>query len=77
MLEDGIYDAFIVDAVTEPGAAGEPTALRLELTILAGPHKGEVVGMRAVGLGVDELDALGMPATLTVRDGAPTVVVDR
>lgn len=77
MLEDGAYDAFIVDAVTEPGQPGEAAALHLDLTILTGPHKGEVVSMSAVGLGVDELDALGMPATLTIRDGEPTVVVDR
>lgn len=77
MLEDGTYDAFVVDAATEPAIPGEATALRLDLTILMGPHKGEVVSMRAVGLDIDELDALGMPATLTVRDGEPTVVVDR
>ena len=33
--------------------------------------------MRAEGLGVDELDCLGMPATLTVADGAPSIVLDR
>ncbi len=55
MLPDGTYDVFVVDA--EPPS--RPTALRLEVTILAGEHKGEVVSMRAEGLGVDELDALG------------------
>jgi hypothetical protein len=70
VLEDGSYDAFVVDAVTE----GE--ALRLDLTIIAGPHKGEVVTIRAVGLGVDELDAIGMPATVTVADGMPQVRID-
>jgi hypothetical protein len=70
VLEDGVYDAFVVDA-TADGAA-----LHLELTILAGQHKGEVVSMRAVGLGIDELDALGMPATITVVDGAPRVAID-
>lgn len=77
MLEDGTYDAFVVDATTEPSEPGRTDALRLDLTILTGPHKGEVVSMRAVGLGIDELDALGTPAILTVRDGEPTVVVDR
>lgn len=71
MLEDGTFDAIVVDAT----ATGDE--LRLDLTILAGAHKGEVVSMRAVGLGVDEVDALGMPATLTVRDGEPSVVLDR
>lgn len=77
MLDDGTYDAFVVDAANATGEPGRPSALRLELTILAGAHKGEVVSMLAAGLGVDELDALGMPATLTVRDGQPTVALDR
>lgn len=77
MLDDGTYDAFVVDAtaVAEPEAG--PDVLRLDLTILTGPHKGEVVSMRAAGLDVDELDALGMPATLTVRSGEPSIVLDR
>lgn len=71
MFDDGVYDAFVVDAESD----GE--ALRLDLTILTGPMKGEVVTVRAVGLAVDELDCLGMPATLTIADGAPSVVLDR
>ena len=70
MLEDGTYDAFIVD-VTPVG-----DALHLDLTILAGAHKGEVVSVTAVGLEVDELEALGMPATITVTDGEPAVAID-
>ena len=38
--------------------------MRLDVTILAGAHKGEVVSVRADGLGVDPLDCLGMPGTL-------------
>jgi len=64
----------VVDAAA---TADGPDDLRLELTILAGEHKGEVVPMRASGLGVDELDVLGVPGTLTVLDGAPSVVLDR
>ena len=70
VLEDGTYDAFIVDVTP----AGE--GLHLDLTILAGPHKGEVVSVTAVGLDVDELEALGMPATITVADGEPSVTID-
>lgn len=72
MLEDGTYDAFVVDAEDVGGGV-----LRLDLTILAGPHKGEVVSLRVAGLGVDELDALGTPATLTVLGGEPAVALDR
>ncbi|MGH9276112.1 MAG: hypothetical protein ACRDZU_15820 [Acidimicrobiales bacterium] len=71
MLADGTYDVIVVDA------AATADALHLEVTILAGEHKGEVVGVKAVGLTTDELDALGMPGTLTVRDGAPSIVLDQ
>jgi len=71
MLPDGSYDVFVVDA-EQVGQNG----LRLDLTILAGQQKGEMVSMRAEGLGIDELDALGLPGTLTVRDGEPSVVLE-
>lgn len=72
MLADGTYDVIVVDA--ESGDDGD---LRLDVTILAGPHKGEVVSLRAANLAIDELDALGTPGTLTVRDGAPSIVLDQ
>ncbi len=72
MLADGTYDVFVVDAAAD----GEPGTLRLELTILGGEHKGELVPMRAAGLGVDELDALGRPGTLTVAGGDPSLALE-
>ena len=72
MLPDGAYDVFVVDAE----AAGPAGALQLDLTILGGEHKGEVVSMRAEGLGVDDLDALGRPGTLTVTSGEPSLVLE-
>jgi len=71
MLPDGTYDVFVVDA-----EAGDGDRVRLELTILAGDHKGEVVSTQAQGLGVDELTVLGTPGTLTVRDGEPSLVLE-
>ena len=71
MLADGTYDVIVVDA------QADGDAVHLEVTILAGAHKGEVVGVRAVGMAIDELDALGMPGTLTVQDGAPSIALDR
>ena len=71
MLPDGTYDVFVVDA-----AAEGVDALRLDVTILAGEQKGEVVSVRAQGLAVDELDALGLPGTLTVRGGEPALVLE-
>jgi hypothetical protein len=71
VLEDGRYDVVVVDAT--PADDG---SCRVELTILAGPHKGEVVGIRRANLADRALDLLGIPATLTVTDGAPSVVFE-
>lgn len=72
MLPDGTYDVFVVDAeVTGPG-----DRLRLDLTILAGALKGEVVSMWADGLGVGELEVLGTPGSLTVSGGDPSLVLE-
>jgi hypothetical protein len=75
VLADGVYDVIVVDADDE---GEEPDrAVRLDVTILAGAHKGEVVSVRATGLGVDALDCLGTPGTLTVSGGAPTIHLER
>lgn len=73
MLSDGTYDVIVVDATAAPGGAG---TVALEVAILAGPHKGEVVALQAVGLEVDDVDALGTPGTLTVHDGRPSIVLE-
>ena len=66
MLTDGRYDTLVVDADT-----GDDGVLVLDLTILAGPHKGELVQVRGVGIDRDPLDLLATPGTLTVTDGEP------
>ena len=71
MLPDGCYDVFVVDA-----AAAGPGVLRFDVTVLAGEHKGEVVSVRAEGIAVDEIDALGLPGTLTVADGEPSLALE-
>jgi hypothetical protein len=71
VLADGTYDVIVVDADQDG------PAVRLDVTILDGPHKGEVVSVRVEGLGVDPLDCLGLPGTLTVADGAPAVRLER
>jgi hypothetical protein len=65
-LADGAYDALVVDAEDR----GEGT-VAIELTIVAGTAKGEVVALVAADWTGDPLDLLGVPATLTVRDGGP------
>jgi len=76
MLDDGTYDVFVVDAAALDRTSDAPAGFRLDLTIVAGDAKGEVVTIDAVGLAGDELDLLGMPGTLTVTGGAPTFRVD-
>lgn len=71
VLEDGEYDGIVVDA----DDAGD--AVLLDVVVLAGPHKGEVVAVRAAGLAVDPLDALGSPVTLVVAGGEPRVTFDQ
>ena len=65
MLPDGVYDVFVVDAEEEAGV------IRLELTILAGEQKGEVVNLASPNLQGEPALLLGTPGTLTVTDGRP------
>ena len=68
MLEDGRYDAIVFDADEAPDGA-----ITVELTVLSGDHKGEVVALRADGFEGDPIDLLGIPATITVTGGSPSV----
>lgn len=67
-LPDGTYDALVVDTDDH-----EDGSVSVDLTILAGAAKGEVVTLRAAGLAGDPLDLLGVPATLTVAGGVPSL----
>jgi hypothetical protein len=67
-LADGSYDALVVDAVQH-----DDGSVSVELTIVAGDAKGEVVSLRARDLAGDPLDLLGVPATITVAGGRPSV----
>jgi hypothetical protein len=75
VLGDGAYDVFVVDA-TRVDLDGEDPTWRLDLTILAGDHKGEVVTLDATGLDGSEFDLIGMPGTLTVAEGEPSFHID-
>lgn len=71
-LDDGDHDAFVVDA-DDTDAGGT----RLELTIIAGEHKGRVLSITSSAHLGDPVELLGMPATITVLDGSPSVHIDR
>ena len=70
-LPDGRYDVLVVDAT-----AGD-TDFAIELTILGGAHKGEVIALRATGFDEDEIELLGLPGTLHVENGVPRFVVEK
>jgi hypothetical protein len=70
VLSDGTYDAIVVDAErVEDG-------VRLELTITAGPNKGDVVAVRARNVNMDPVSALGIPARIVVIDDEPRVELE-
>jgi len=71
VLEDGTYDALVFDA-----EARDEGGVAVELTILAGEHKGEVVSVVSEAWTGDALDLLGIPATITVVGGQPTVTFE-
>lgn len=70
-LADGTYDAFIVDA--DESSDGR---MHLDVVLTAGEHKGFVVSVVADGRLGDQFELLGVPATLTVSGGRPSVSLD-
>lgn len=70
MLDDGTYDVVVVDAEARDEDQG---TVSVDLTVVAGPAKGQVVSLAARGLTDDPLDLLGLPATLTVAGGTPSL----
>src|SRR5690606_13960528 len=70
VLADGRYDAIVFDA------DGSGDGVHVELTILAGDHKGEVVSVRTGSWTGDPIDLLGIPPTIVVSDGEPAVTFE-
>jgi hypothetical protein len=77
-LPDGVYDAFVVWIDEREG-----NMLAVDLTVIAGAHKGDVVCVVAssavtrAALGVaaraDALGLVGVPCTLHVEQGLPRI----
>ena len=70
-LPDGAYDVVIIDAEII-----DESTMRVELLLVAGEEKGNVVAMRGPHLAPDPTMLLGLPATMRVVNGVPRVVVD-
>ena len=75
VLDDGTYDAIVFDAHQDDVDRDDTGdgATTVELTILAGDHKGEVVSLRTGDWRGDVVGLLGVPATITVTGGEPSV----
>ncbi|MFM7617580.1 MAG: hypothetical protein ACKO72_09015 [Actinomycetes bacterium] len=68
-LPDGTYAGFIVDANTI-----DDDLLAVDVTITSGPHRGELLTLRARGLTRrDPIHLMGRPCDLIVTDGAPRI----
>lgn len=72
LLDDGDYDAFVLDAADDSDGG-----TRLDLTITVGEHRGRVLSIAASTRLGDPIELLGMPATITVAFGSPSVRIDR
>ncbi|CAN5436075.1 hypothetical protein BH10ACT3_BH10ACT3_12960 [soil metagenome] len=75
-LPDDSYDAFVVDVIRETDNAGR-LHTHVELTLVAGEYKGRVLQVATDdSIGTFE-ELVGLPATLTVAGGTPSVRIDR
>jgi hypothetical protein len=76
LLPDGSYDAFVVDVIRETDGVGR-LHTHVEITVVAGDHKGLVLQVATdASIGTFE-ELVGLPATLTVAEGSPSVMIDR
>lgn len=70
-LADGTYDVFVVNATLDDAGAAS-----LELAVVSGAAKGDVVQLRMNTKGRDPVGIIGLPGTLTVADGRPSLRID-
>jgi hypothetical protein len=72
-LPDGSYDAFVINADDLPGPV---VTTALELTITSGEYRSETMALTAPTRLGEPVDLIGMPATLTILGGSPSVRID-
>jgi hypothetical protein len=65
-LVDGIYEVVVIDARED-----DDGTLQLDLAVVSGAHKGEVVHLSGPRRDRDATAFLGLPATVRVHQGAP------
>lgn len=67
-LADGRYDAFVVWAERTDGGV-----LTLDLTIVSGEHKGDVLSITGGSQDSDPMALTGLPCTLVIEGGEPRI----
>ncbi|MGI8794301.1 MAG: hypothetical protein ACR2H3_14190 [Acidimicrobiales bacterium] len=72
-LPDGTFEIFVIDAVTD---TDQPSSAELELAIVTGEHKGAIIRLKMKTGGRDPIGMLGLPGTLTVSDGNPSLRIE-
>lgn len=72
-VPDGRYDVMIVDAGPHPT---HDAMLQLDITITSGDLKGEVLTLGAGGAPGSDIDLMGLPGTLVVSGGVPTLTIE-
>ena len=74
-LPDGDYPVLVIDV--EEGMTDDGTSVsHLEVTVLAGEHKGAVIPLSAVGLVGSFIELIGLPGTVTVADALVSFALD-
>ncbi len=65
-LRDGEYEVVVIDVESV-----DATTSRVDVVLVTGARKGDVMSVLARNLTTSPLDLMGLPATLRVIDGAP------
>ena len=71
-LPDGRYDVIVVDAETF-----DETTIRIELAMVDGDARGDVISIRGPRRASDPITLLGLPGVLVVENGVPSFRVER
>lgn len=69
-LDDGTYEVVVIDAQED-----DDGTLHLDLAVVTGAHKGDVVHLSGRRRERDATTLLGLPGTVRVHDGTPRLTL--
>ena len=70
-IPDGRYDVIVVDAETF-----DENTIRIELVMVDGDARGDVIAIRGPRRATDPITLLGLPGVLVVDNGVPSFHLD-